>query len=266
MAVIVAPAFEPFVETLLFGQINLLLVLLVTADMLLLVGRGDRLARLGNGLAAAVRRAPRIFIGYLAVMMRWRAAIVASATAVTATALAAAVVPGASLDRAPAWWNLAHPGTAIELAGALVAATVWYVRVRKAYTAGDELTGFALTGLLGCLVSPVSWVHHLAWLAPALGLLVHNLLAHRTGPVAGPGQQRPRWLLLATVALAVAVVSARFGWRFDRDDGPLSGLLATGYLWLAIALLLILPIRRQSTPPADGPARLRAITAAPVPA
>ena len=33
---------------------------------------------------------------------------------------------------------------------------------------GDELRGVAITGLVGVLVSPISWVHHLVWIIPAL--------------------------------------------------------------------------------------------------
>ena len=40
----------------------------------------------------------------------------------------------------------------------------WAWRVRRAAAQGDEVAGFVLTGITGCLVSPFTWVHHLVWL------------------------------------------------------------------------------------------------------
>ena len=48
-------------------------------------------------------------------------------------------------------------------------------------------TGLALTGVVMCLVSPVTWVHHLVWLIPGLLLLVDNAFRAPGAPGGGGG-------------------------------------------------------------------------------
>jgi alpha-1,2-mannosyltransferase len=83
-------------ETITFGQINMLLVVLILADLLFAVPRKSRWAGIGIGLATAIKLYPGIFIVYLLASRRWREAAVASATAAGATLLAAALTPGDS--------------------------------------------------------------------------------------------------------------------------------------------------------------------------
>ncbi|MEU1949328.1 glycosyltransferase family 87 protein, partial [Streptomyces sp. NPDC020125] len=69
---------EPVRDTFSFGQVNLLLLVLVFFDAWLLsTGRG-RFAGCGIGLAAAIKLTPAIFIGYLLITRRWRAAATAT--------------------------------------------------------------------------------------------------------------------------------------------------------------------------------------------
>jgi alpha-1,2-mannosyltransferase len=112
------------------------------------------------------------------------------------------------------------------------ALAVWAYRVRGA----DLLTGWALTGVTGCLVSPISWVHHLVWLVPALVLLASQGLSAPAGP-------RRRLLLGGTVAAYLTLASsAVFLWRWDFSgvDGFLGSSL---FVWVSIGLLLGLPSR-----------------------
>ncbi|HWB37385.1 MAG TPA: glycosyltransferase 87 family protein, partial [Rugosimonospora sp.] len=81
---------EPVRETVTFGQINLLLALLVLWDLLFLARRGSRWTGVCIGLAAAIKLTPAIFIVYLLVARRYRAAATAAVAAVGATLLAAA--------------------------------------------------------------------------------------------------------------------------------------------------------------------------------
>ncbi len=69
-----AAAFEPMRETVNFGQVNTLLLFLVAVDLLFLVSRGSRWAGVGIGLATSIKLTPGIFIVYLLVTRRWRAA------------------------------------------------------------------------------------------------------------------------------------------------------------------------------------------------
>ncbi len=105
--------------------------------------------------------------------------------------------------------------------------------------AGDEATGLALTGVVMCLVSPVTWVHHLVWLIPALLLLVDNAFR-------APAGSRRRRGLLAFAVVAYAFLISRFVWIWERDFSGVLGFVGSNfYVWISIALLLALPIRVQ---------------------
>ncbi len=249
IAICLAAAFEPLRETVNFGQVNMLLVFLVAADLLLLVSRGSRFGGVGIGLATAIKLTPGIFIIYLLVTRRWRAAIVASATAAVATVFAAAVAPDASLVFwTDALWNTdrvgalafisnqsingavarlhpSDPSTALWLLGVAAVATLWFYRVRRAAAAGDEMTGFALTGILGCLMSPITWVHHLVWVGPAIVLLLDNALR---------SEGRRRRALLAFAIISYGLLCSRIVWGFhEKWDNPLGWLFASTYVWIS---------------------------------
>ncbi|REF96297.1 uncharacterized protein DUF2029 [Asanoa ferruginea] len=105
LAVPIAAAIEPVRETLGYGQINLLLFLLIMADMVALRWRarasagfaptGGALVRfirsgswagVGIGLAASIKLTPALFVVYLLVTKQWRAATTAVATAIAVSA------------------------------------------------------------------------------------------------------------------------------------------------------------------------------------
>ncbi|MFF5174649.1 glycosyltransferase family 87 protein [Micromonospora sp. NPDC000089] len=250
---------NPVRDTVSFGQVNLVLLALVWADLWLLE-RGRRSAGIGIGLAAAIKLTPAIFIGYLLVTRRWRAAAVAAGTAAGATLVAAAVAPDASrtyfLDTL---WDTSrvgkleyisnqslmglvarldptHPSRLAWLTLVALALGVWAVRARRAVRLGDERAGFALTGVVGCLVSPVTWVHHLVWLVPALVALVASTLPWL--PRDGSARRR---LYAAGGAFLVLVSGLVWLWANDIDGLP--GLLGGGsYTLVAVGLLVLLPI------------------------
>ena len=80
---------EPFRQTLSFGQINIYLALLVLVDLLVLGRRGSKWTGVGIGLATAIKLTPGIFIIYLLVVGRWRAAHHRDGTTVGVTLLSA---------------------------------------------------------------------------------------------------------------------------------------------------------------------------------
>jgi alpha-1,2-mannosyltransferase len=244
--------FEPYRETITFGQVNLLLLFLVALDLLVGVAGGRRWAGVGIGLATAIKLTPGVFILYLLVTRRWRAALVATATSAVATLAAAAVDPAASrefwtsalwdtdrvgslafisnqsLQGTVARLNPEHPSTLAWLVLVLLAIGVWAWRVRAASLA----EGLALTGVLGCLISPVTWVHHLVWLLPALILLVSAAVTER----------RPLWLAFAIIGYAV--LCSRLVWVWEHGFGGIGGFLGSNaYVWVSVALLLFLPLR-----------------------
>ncbi|MEU4338200.1 glycosyltransferase 87 family protein [Micromonospora lupini] len=275
VAVLLVLAVESTRETITFGQINMLLVVLILADLLFAVPQARRWAGVGVGLATALKLFPGIFIVYLLATRRWRAAAVASATAAAATLLAAAVAPGDSWrfwtqelwdnDRVgrtdytgnQSLFGLLSRFTAPEkpdrllwlLVVAVVAAYGLWRAVRAA-RAGDALTGLTLTGLVGALVSPITWTHHIYWFVPAVVLLADAALsANRPDEF-----RRRRWLAglaVGTAALIIYGVVSFHDWGVApvRTDDPVDFVLRNGYVLLSLLLLVALPVR------AAGPVR-----------
>lgn len=246
--------FEPARDTFTFGQVNLLLLALVLGDAwLLTTGRG-RWAGVGIGLAAAIKLTPAIFIALLLLARRPRAASVAAAVAASATALAAWAAPEPSrFYWTEAVWDttrigrlayvsnqslqgvlarLADPAEPSRVAWALAALAVlgvWAWRAHRGIAAGDLMGAFALTGLVACLVSPITWVHHLVWLLPSFAILVEE------------GLRRRRLLWAAGVSYVLLCSSVVWLW-FDDASGVDGFLGSNIYVWITLGLLFALPV------------------------
>ncbi|MEV1158591.1 glycosyltransferase family 87 protein [Micromonospora chokoriensis] len=281
-AVLLVLAVESTRETITFGQINMLLVVLILADLLFAVPQARRWAGVGVGLATALKLFPGIFIVYLLATRRWRAAAVASATAAAATLLAAAIAPS---DSWRFWtqelWDTERVGrtdyvgnqslfgllsrfTAPEkpdqLLWLLVVAVVavyglW--RAARAARAGDALTGLTLTGLVGSLASPITWTHHIYWFVPAVVLLADAALSADR-----PDEARRRWWLSAlavgTTAVIVYGVVTFQKWGVDpvRTHDPIDFVAQNSYVLLSLLLLAALPVRSaQATGTRHGKSR-----------
>ncbi len=262
--------FEPLRDTFSFGQVNILLLALVLADARLLATGPGRWAGIGIGLASAVKLTPLIFIGLLLLARRWRAAAVASAVTAAATALAAGVAPDASrFYWTEALWDttrvgrldyvsnqslqgilarLGEPDRAVWAGAVLLVLCVWAVRARRAVAAGEWTTAFALTGLTACLVSPITWVHHLVWLLPSFAVLV------RAG--------HPR---LAGALYAVLCTSVVWLW-FDDASGVDGFLGSNTYTWITLGLLVWLPVGQLRAAPRRLSRSTSAMAPAPSPA
>ncbi|MFD7435707.1 glycosyltransferase 87 family protein [Streptomyces sp. NPDC059861] len=195
---------EPVWTTLRYGQVNLLLAVLVLWD--LTRRPGDRWAGVGIGVAAAVKLTPALFAVLLlatAVVAHtsgrkgpWlRHARRAAAGFLWATLLAAAVLPRDSwrfwtdvvfrADRAGHAEETANqalrgvlarllhtpdPGALWAVVAALVTAAGLAVAVR-AELRGDRAWAVAGCAVTALLVSPVSWSHHWVWCVPLVLLL-----------------------------------------------------------------------------------------------
>lgn len=231
---------EPIQANLNDGQINMLLVLLVLADFAL--PDRFRLKGLGVGLATAIKLVPGIFVVYLLITRRFRAALVAGGAFAAFTLLGFAVAGrdsaqywftgmfassgrvtqdpslGGSLDQSlhtlAARWT--HSDAVYYVLAAIVAVFGFAV-ARKAFQRGDELLGVVCTALTGLLISPVSWTYHYAWVVP---LLVAS------GVIAAAVPARLRWLGAGLPAVLFMVFLA---WpmqgRGDRIAAP------RGLLW-----------------------------------
>jgi alpha-1,2-mannosyltransferase len=263
---------EPIRETVTFGQINMLLILLVLTDLLVVAPRWPRLAGIGIGLAAAIKLTPAIFIVYLLTTGRWRAALTGAATATGATLLAAAVAWDDSWRFwTSALWETGRVGHTDRIANqslygllarlsapeppnrplwfALVALAAAYGlwRARRAALAGDEVAGLTLTGFVGTLVSPITWPHHLFWFVPALLVLLDAALGQ------GGQRRRPGLLVLAILcwlSVTVSVISL-FDLGLSRRlfaDGLPGFLIMNWYVLLTVLLIVTLPVRTRSVP------------------
>ena len=245
---------EPVFQTIVFGQINLLLACLVLWDL----GRPDsaRGKGLAVGVAAGIKLTPAVFAVYLLLTGRVRAGLTALAGFAGTVALGALVLPGASVEfwtrrlfettRVGKAWivdnqslqglaaRLAHtaepgalwliPAVLVALAGAVLARDVYLRHGRDGW-------GVLVTALGALLVSPISWSHHWVWCVPLLALLAP--------PGAG---RRARWGRRAALAVGV-VFTARSLWLVPKAGGLDLRLawwcqpLASPYPLLAVALL-----------------------------
>ncbi len=261
-------ALGPIYRTVELGQINLFLVAFVVADFVLL-SRGSRWAGIGIGIAAAIKLTPALFIVYLLVTRRWRATIVATATAACATLVGFLLMPRASwlyfteymsdttrlsIGQRINNQSLAgliarindtpHASQLAWLALAVPVALFALWRAQRAQRFGAELTGFSIVGLATCLVSPISWVHHLVWVAPSLIVLVIAAL-HAT--------RLFRRLLWVTVALGTFVL---FSTRLEAygDYPPFAAWTAERWIGANAFLIgMILLIVFLPSPPDRAP-------------
>jgi alpha-1,2-mannosyltransferase len=200
---------EPVSETLAFGQLGIFLVALVFLDL----APGPRVlprrllpAGALTAVAAAVKLTPAIFVVYLLVARRWRAALVAVVTGLAVTLASAVVAPQRSLEF---WGRLAHGDTGLggsiiyytnqsvmadvvrifglgpspalaglALSGLLALVGVWAALLW--HRLGDVRLALSLCGVAGLLASPVSWLHHFVWVVP-LALSLAERGASRQG-------------------------------------------------------------------------------------
>ena len=237
-------ALEPLRNSLLTGQVNLVLIGAIVVDVFVVP---PRFRGVLIGLAAAIKLTPLVFVVYLVLARERAAAVRAAAAFAAATGVAWLVLPGDSAmfwfhqafspghkggtmsDWNQSWWGFvgrlpaadASLRTALWLAAS--AATCWlgFYVTRRYLDQGrrpEALFAIAVTGLL---VSPVSWTHHWSWVAAIPVLLLAR-------------GQRHWAVTIAMVALLVLTIPAPYGWHL-RGAWPLdfsmvfvaAGLLVT---------------------------------------
>ncbi len=176
-----------------FGQVGLFLVLLVTVDLL---GRRRR-SGWGPGLATAIKLTPGIFLAHLLVTGHW--ALLRRAAAWAAAATVAGLVllwPSSPTWLTSALWDSSRfgrndiPGNQsvrgmllralsddqladrLWLVAALLLLVVALAGARRLERAGNRLGALAVLAAGSVAISPISWQHHLVWLALAIAALV----------------------------------------------------------------------------------------------
>ena len=222
---------EPVRLTLQLGQINVLIMAIVLADVLSRPSR--RWTGMGVGIAAGIKLTPALFIVFLIATGRRREAVIAGLTFMSTIAIGFILLPADSTE----FWlrgrfhdvrrissdplaNTSLTGllarldwaTRWETAAAAVFAIVAIAIAALAWRRGHVLLGVAIAGMTSAAASPFSWSHHWVWFAP---LIVHlGLLGY---------VYRSR-----VAALAMWTLAAFFGGWFiaSRSSPPQAGLMS----------------------------------------
>jgi alpha-1,2-mannosyltransferase len=184
----------PMRDEMRFGQVDMILLAMAVADCAARAPRWPRGALVG--LATAIKLVPGVFIVYLWVSGRRRAAVTAMVAALAWTLGAWLVLPRDSVT----YWTSAIfdsgrlgsnsgtsnqslrgillreflPGVApgvVWAALALVVAVAGFTLARRLARQSRELEGIAVTALLGVLLSPVSWIHHYLVVVVVIGAI-----------------------------------------------------------------------------------------------
>jgi alpha-1,2-mannosyltransferase len=261
---------RPVAYSLHLGEVNLILAVLIGAD-LLQRRDGAWWQGIGTGLAAGIKLTPLIFVAYLALTGRLRAAAVAAGTFAVTVAAGFGGLPGPSRtfwlggvfydqnrigdpanpsdqslsgavarlagtgDPPRAWWLVAV--LVVGLAGLAVA--VW------AHRRGYRMAGFLCCAVTGLLVSPISWTHHWVWAVPLLVGLSATAWRRRSAA----------WALAAAAAAAVFSGYTPLPWPGHPAD-PARMVASDLYVLVGLAVLGVVGValaRRRSPGPTGGP-------------
>jgi len=257
---------NPVVITFAFGQVNLVVTLLVMWDLLSERRIGSWQAPLGiaTGLAAAVKLTPLFFVPYLILTRRTRGAVNCCVTFVACEFVTFLISPTSSTDD---WTHalfrperagrlsfvsnqnlsaavdrlhhglVSNPTLAPELL-VVAAGGLWLAAV--AHRRSSPMLGLLVCAATGLVVSPISWVHHLVWVVPAILWLAL-------------GEDRPRLGLPMAIGTAVLFWIAPIWWVpfFHTSDLHLSPwqLVAANSFFFALLIFLagsaVLLLRRR---------------------
>lgn len=262
LTILVALSMTPVLTGLGLGQPGIVLMTMSLFDCISPRPRWPR--GLLVGIATAVKLLPGIFIVYFWLTGRRRAAVRATVTAATLSFAAALALPGDSrtfwtsriFDNSRVGNNAYFSNQSLNgmlrrvlgahaellwVASALVVAVVGMRLAMQASERGQELLGVCLAALVGVLVSPVSWVHHLVWIVPVLAVLIAD------------ATDRRRVVLTLSLAAFFALRLPYLGDSFDPGWGHawLAGPLKDAYGIACLVLLFTLPRLVGATPPAE---------------
>jgi alpha-1,2-mannosyltransferase len=240
---------EPVFRTMYLGQVNLLLMALVIGDLAQPDGR--RLKGVAVGIAAGIKLVPLVFILYLLLTGRFRAAWMAAGTFAATVVLGFLVVPRDSSD----WWlhglffddgrtgfvgwggNQSLRAILTRFAGSIDGATgAWVIAALLAAViglasavlldrAGHAMLAILATALVGLLDSPISWDHHWVWVVPGM-----MAAAHYASRAWQAGQRRAAG---GCAALAGALLLIFAAWPGALWNVPVTGAgdFTNGLIW-----------------------------------
>lgn len=257
-------ALAPVWLSVVYGQVNIVLALLVVADTLV---RNPRWPRgLLVGIAIGIKLTPAVFVLWWLLTGRRREAVVASVT-FAATVVAGLLLMGdVGVDY---WTNVAfelpervafshilnqsayamflrfdtpEPRLLANLlALPILAVGLW--RSRAAFLNGQELVAVAICGATSVLLAPISWVHHSVWIAVTVMVLVGRAIAGRDTRV---------MLIAGALALATVAYFARAGDWWVREQGWIlpAALVREWFFFIGVGTILLLPAGARRYAPA----------------
>jgi hypothetical protein len=286
---------EPVWSTLRYGQVNLLLAVLVLWDF---TRRPDnRWAGVGIGIAAGIKVTPLLFVvllGAAAVVTSGRASpyvrrlVVALGTFVGTLAISVILLPRPSVRYWSGYvFDADRPGSAVDLANqslrgvaarlghsidpgglwlaaAVLVAAVGLTVATGALAAADRLPFATAWAVVTCavtalLVSPVTWTHHWVWNVPMTVLLTCEAIRRRDR----------RWAAAAGACVAVFCSYALWLLPHNRSrpelhENPAQMLLAAAYplaglAFLATAATVTCQALRRAQSPDSHPRRLSTV-------
>lgn len=228
LALLVGLALGPVRETIGYGQVNAVLMMLVAVG--LIAGRGRKWRGWLVGLAMAAKLTPAVFLAYFLIRRDWRALGNAVLSALVFTGLGSLITPSASLQY---WTSILFDPSRIgglayvsnqSINGALIRLThggqvtvLWFAvcavigiaslfAMHRLLKAGQLASAVLMMGLFALLASPVSWSHHWVWVAPALVVLVARWRS----------SGRARFIIVAVVG--VVVFCSRLVWFMPHEN------------------------------------------------
>lgn len=216
------------------GQVNIMLMFLVLLD--LLRGDGRRWQGVWIGLAAGIKLVPLIYVVYLAVTGRVRAAATALGVFAAAVTVGFALLPsdsvtywfGAVLDTTRVGEpdnlfnqslrgmvaRLTGDGTSLSITWLVLAAVVAVAGLAAAavlHRRGQRLRAVMVCALATLLVSPVSWEHHWVWVVPLLLMIAGEAWRRRSAAWA-------TLFVLATTVFSVRLLDLAMPRAAEADD------------------------------------------------
>jgi alpha-1,2-mannosyltransferase len=209
-------AVHPVLDTLLFGQINLILVAMVLADYFLVPRRYRGIL---IGLATGIKLTPGLFLVHLVATRQYRQAATGALTAGLTVLLGLALQP----TRALTYWTTyifdpartgnvtysgnqsllattarltrdAEPSRALTLGLTVAVVLTALVAAAVLNRRGEALMSVCVVAVAALLASPISWTHHWVWCVPCLGLVAATR----------------RWWVFAAVAVVASAGLTRF--------------------------------------------------------
>ncbi|MDQ2810402.1 MAG: glycosyltransferase 87 family protein [Actinomycetota bacterium] len=191
---------EPVLRTMYLGQVNLVLMALISWDLCQRDTENSRWWKgFGTGVAAGIKLVPLVFIPYLLVARKFRQAAMACAGFAFTVAVGFVILPVDSTK----WWfdglfvqggrtgftgwagNQSLDGVITRLTGSVAGAKpAWIVAAIVIGIAGvvgaglldrkgHPVLGLLMAALTGLLDSPISWDHHWVWIAPGAVVAAH---------------------------------------------------------------------------------------------